>query len=320
MVYGPHKDSYFGYAVAGVGDLNDDGVDDIVVGAPHYTDGENNEGAIFVYYGSDEGSPGTTPAWTYESDQGGALLGAAVAAAGDVNGDGVDDLIAGMPGYNGDLVDAGAAVLFYGSASGLAANPDWTVEGEQTGADFGETVAGAGDVDHDGWDEVVVGAPSWDRSEEEPGVGRAYLYYGSDGGPGTTAGWSDSQGAEYAQFGRSLGGVGDINQDNYADLAVGAPRWERDQPAEGAIFVYLGSATGLSSSPAWRGEGDKADAELGHAAGTAGDVNGDGLDDTVAGAPKYKVSTNPYGRALVYHGVESVDYKHSVYLPLVLGP
>ena len=126
------------------------------------------------------GDPQHAPAWSYESDQGGAILGTAVAGAGDVNGDDVSDLIAGMPGYGGELEDAGATILFFGSASGLATSPDWTAEGEQTGVDFGGAVAVAGDVDHDGWDEVVVGrAESGCQRARDPGrKGLSLLWLG----------------------------------------------------------------------------------------------------------------------------------------------
>jgi hypothetical protein len=319
-VIGPHKNAQFGYSVGAAGDVNGDGIDDVIVGAPQYTIDPADpayEGAIYLFYGAESEEPSTTAAWSYESDQAYARLGTAVAGAGDVNGDGVDDIIAGLPNYNGEAADMGAAILFLGSDSGLADSPDWTVEGEQAGSDFGAAVAGVGDVNGDGMDEVAVGAPGLDRDEDETSVGGAYLYHGSDSGPATVANWTTSQGGAGALFGHSVGGAGDINGDSYADLVVGAPGWEVQQ-VEGAIFVFLGSSTGLSSNPVWRGAGDKARAGFGFASGSAGDVNKDGFDDIVTGAPNYRHSDIRVGGAFVYHGAEGFDYDHSIYLPLVM--
>ena len=128
---------------------------------------------------------GLMPAWTAESDQAGARFGLVVASAGDVNGDGYADVIVGAPGYDNGQTDEGRAFVYYGSAGGLSGSPGWTAESDQQGASFGISAATAGDVNGDGYADVIVGARDYDNGQENEG--RAYVYYGSAGGLGTSA-------------------------------------------------------------------------------------------------------------------------------------
>src|SRR6185369_7553369 len=105
-------------------------------------------------------------------------FGQAVESAGDVNGDGYSDVIVGAPYFGGDQ---GRAYVFLGSPSGLSPTQAWTMDGAQPTSHFGSGVAGVGDVDGDGFDDVVVGAMG--DSLRDPVGGTAQLYRGSPTGP-----------------------------------------------------------------------------------------------------------------------------------------
>ena len=158
--------------MATAGDVNGDGYADVIVGAKNYT------GRAYVYHGS-AGGLSALPAWMDQINHPSARLGHAVGTAGDVNGDGYADVVIGAPLYvNGDSYE-GKAYVFHGSAAGLSAAPDWDAEGNHQGAQFGWSVSTAGDVNGDGYADVIVGARHYtDPGDEE---GWAHLYYGNGG-------------------------------------------------------------------------------------------------------------------------------------------
>jgi hypothetical protein len=246
--------------------------------------------------------PSPRPAWTAESNQEFSDFGYSVASAGDVNGDGFDDVIVGDTElYNGQAA-LGRAYVFHGSAAGLSRIANWTAAGSQEKSQAGWSVASAGDVNGDGYGEVIVGAPYFGEEEGEEDVGRADLYYGSATGLSTAPGWSVVGDREYGLLGSGVGTAGDVNGDGYDDVIVGAAAYSDKGSYEGAAFVYLGSATGLSTVAAWRADGPGAYASFGWAAGTAGDVNGDGYDDVIVGAGSLSHGQYSEGGAYVYHG------------------
>ena len=296
---GNQVDAYFGLSVGTAGDVNGDGYDDVIVGAPYYSNGQSGEGRAFVYHGSATGLS-KTPDWTAESDQAGAYFGVSVTTAGDVNGDGYDDIIVGAPYYSNGQSGEGRAFVYHGSATGLSTTPDWTAEGNQEGADFGYSVATAGDVNGDGYDDVVVGADVY--SNDQVCEGRAFAYHGSATGLSTTPDWTAGSDQEFASFGVSLGRAGDVNGDGYDDVIIGASGDSNGQVYEGRAFVYLGSSPGLDTTPRWTPESDQESAYFGNSVGTAGDVNGDGYDDVIGGAPYYDHGQSDEGVAVVFRG------------------
>ena len=172
------------------------------MGADAYDNGQTDEGRAYVYLGSAAGLAATA-AWTAESDQAGARFGISVATAGDVNGDGYADVIVGADGYDNGQTDEGRAYVYLGSAAGLAATAAWTAESDQAGANFGYSVATAGDVNGDGYADVIVGADDYDNGQTDEG--RAYVYLGSAAGLAATAAWtaeSDQAGADFGYLGR----------------------------------------------------------------------------------------------------------------------
>ena len=310
MATGDREGAYFGTSVATAGDVNGDGYDDVIVGAPDYSNGQTGEGAAFVYYGSAAGL-NQTPNWMVESNKEYAAFGTSVATAGDVNGDGFDDIIIGAPGYENGGSNAGAVFVYYGSKpAGLSAKPaagagpslqpDWQIVFNQAGANFGTSVTTAGDVNGDGYDDVIVGAP--DYSNGQTGEGAAFVYYGSVAGVSTTASWIAELNQPNAVFGTSVATAGDVNGDGYADVIIGAPGYEKGEVNEGAAFVYHGRKAGLETAANWMVESDQVNASLGWSVASAGDVNGDGFDDVIVGAPWYSNGQTNEGAAFVYHG------------------
>jgi parallel beta-helix repeat protein len=268
--------------------VNGDGYSDVIVGAHAYDNGQNNEGRAYVYHGSATGLS-TSFAWTAESNQTDAYFGWSVASAGDVNGDGYSDVIVGARAYDNGETDEGRAYVYHGSATGLSASSAWTAESNQSDASFGYSVANAGDVNGDGYSDVIVGAYAYDNGED--GEGRAYLYHGSATGLLTGPAWTAEGNQTDAYFGRSVASAGDVNGDGYSDVIVGARAYD------GRAYVYHGSATGLSTSFAWTAEGNQTEYYFGWSVASAGDVNGDGYSDVIVG-----VFYSNDGIAYVYHG------------------
>jgi hypothetical protein len=292
----------FGWSVASAGDVNGDGYDDVIVGAPFYTNGETTEGRAFVYHGTSVG-PSTSPSWTAEPNQTYVDFGYSVASAGDVNGDGYDDVIVGGPWYDNGNSNEGRAYVYHGSSGGLVATASWTAESNQDGGRLGYSVASAGDVNGDGYSDVIVGSPWYDNTETNEG--RAYVYHGSAAGLVATAGWTAESNQAEAYFSRSVGSAGDVNNDGYADVIIGARSYDNDQTDEGRAYVYHGSAAGLAASANWTVEGNQAYAGFGDAVASAGDVNRDGYSDVIVGADGYDSPEDGEGLAFVYHGSAS---------------
>lgn len=294
----------FGHTVGTAGDVNGDGYDDIVIGAPFFTDSEEAEGLVAVYYGSAAGLS-LIPDWFDLGEQAGASFGYSVGTAGDVNGDGYDDIIAGAPFFDHDefISDRGIVAVYHGSAAGLSVNPDWIVEGGLYDTQFGHSVSTAGDVNNDGYDDIIIGSPFYNHGE--PQEGAAAVYLGSASGLSLTPSWHAESDRAATEFGYSVATAGDVNGDGYDDVIVGAPCYGNPQPYEGAVAVYHGSASGLSLVPNWGDESDTEDTRFGHSVGTAGDVNGDGYDDIIVGAPYYTHGQNREGGIAIYYGSAS---------------
>jgi hypothetical protein len=170
--------------VDAAGDVNGDGYDDILVGAPYFDNGQVDEGRAFLFLGSPSG-PSTVPSWIGERDQTGGHFGF-VGAAGDVNGDGFDDVLVAGQTYDNGEVDEGLAALYLGSAAGLSATPSWTGDTDQSGSNL--LAHGVGDVNGDGYDDIILNSSHY--SSGQSGEGKAFLYFGSPSGPGATPFWT----------------------------------------------------------------------------------------------------------------------------------
>ncbi|MBK8901816.1 MAG: FG-GAP repeat protein [Anaerolineaceae bacterium] len=241
------------------------------------------------------------PQWYFESDQAAASLGFAASGAGDVNGDGFEDILVGAPKYSGAVHKAGTVLAFYGSASGLQPGPQWRFDGDQTGAELGFAVAAAGDVNDDGFDDVLLSAPRYNQDHTREG--RVYAFYGAPGGLPPTPDWQVESNLVEAYLGWSVAGAGDVNNDGFADVIIGAKWAQQNFFNEGMVQLYLGSAAGLENLPAWTVYGGQAGASLGTAVSSAGDINHDGFADVLVGVPLFDASEEDAGRVLAFCGL-----------------
>ncbi|MBN1657397.1 MAG: FG-GAP repeat protein [Anaerolineae bacterium] len=304
-----------GYAVGSAGDLNGDGHGDVAVGAPKDRLALDKEGVVSVFYGRSQGLPGT-PDWQIGSGQSGSGFGAAVAGAGDVNGDGYDDLLIGAPEFKYDGNTKGAVYLFLGSSTGLEAEPNWFTIGDQKDGRYGAAVAGAGDVNGDGYDDWLVGAPQQSCADLGENHGVVYLFLGGVEPIDPAPYWEYRGDCPVALAGTSVAGAGDVNGDGYDDIAAGAPGYTGDLLREGAVLLFLGSDTGPGPTPDWHAVGGQEDARMGTSVTGAGDVDGDALDDLLAGAPHYDTAHDDTGAAFLFYGRDPVP----VGSPALLSP
>jgi len=298
IVDGDQSNARFG-TIAWAGDVNGDGYDDAIAGAYDESNGQLDEGRVAVFLGG-PGGLATTPAWTFEPNQANANLGDKVSGAGDVNGDGYDDLVVGAAGYDSLKTDAGRAYLFLGGPNGPASSPAWVSDGDQAGGTYGSCVRPAGDVNGDGYADVIVGAWLYDAGALD--TGKAFLYLGGPAGLAHAPAWTGQGELASSVYGYFVNGIGDVNHDGYADIAVGARRYSGTSTRQGKVYVYYGSPAGPATVASWTATGAQRNGELGCMVSGAGDVNGDGFDDLLAGAYRQSNSDSAEGRAYLWLG------------------
>ncbi len=267
------ENGMFGISVAGAGDVNNDGYDDVVVGAANEDMPQAlHAGRAYIFSGETGAviSPFIlTPFPEYQGHFGGA-----VAGLGDVNNDGFDDVIIGAPSENGD---EGRAYVFRGGSYQLL----YTLQSETPIylGFFGSTVAGAGDVNNDGYDDIIVGA-----YREDAGMsiaGKAYVFNGSTGNvlyPLVSANQENG-----GVFGYSVAGAGDVNGDGYDDVIVGA-RGEHAGDLVGSGRAYIFNGQTGTHIHTLESDDPQSYGWFGCSVAGVGDVNFDDHSDVVVGA------------------------------------
>lgn len=209
VLYGNQVAASYARAVAGVGDVDGDGADDLIVGIAGYDSAVGDDAGKVIIY---SGATGTLiRAWLGETTE--SLFGHAVEGIGDVNGDDWPDVVVGAPIYDA-ASQIGKIYVFSGATGQLL----WSKLGAGPEDQFGWSVAAAGDVDGDQIPDVIAGARSPGPLIEQPG--KAYVYSGADG----RLIWEWEGEEESDWFGASVAGAGDIDNDGFADLIVGAPK------------------------------------------------------------------------------------------------
>ena len=317
------NDDQFGFSVAGIGDINNDGIEDIAVGAPLDDDGGDRTGAVYILFMDADGTVDDTTGFQKISDTAGGItpntldnfdqFGFSVAGIGDIDNDGIPDLAVGAPFDDDEDANSGAVYILFMDADGTVDD----IKGFQKISDtaggftaildqsdqFGGSIARIGDIDNDGIEDIAVGAQFDDDGDNARGA--VYiLFMDADGTVDDTTGFqkiSDQAGGFTAdtldnddRFGRSVAGIGDINNDGIPDIAVGAINDDDGGTSRGAIYILFMDADGTvddttgfqkisDTAGGFTATLDTFDFFGGSIAGI-GDINNDGIEDLAVGA------------------------------------
>ena len=361
IIQGDMPNDFAGWSVSGAGDVNGDGFADLIVGARYGDDGGTSAGEAYIVFGKqdDFGSPPDSngrrvvdltdlaPAdgFIIQGDAERDYAGIGVSDAGDINGDGYADLIVGARGGDDGGTDAGEAYIVFGKQDGfgkdvnttlsdgsmgvrrvvdltdLAPADGFIIQGDARGDSTGSSVSGAGDVNGDGFADLIVGARGGDDGGTNAGV--AYVVFGKEGDFGEDVSTTLSDGSMGVRrvvdltnlapddgfiiqgdapgdvTGVSVSGAGDVNGDGFADLLVGASGGDDGGDNAGEAYLVFGKAAGfgemdgsrrvvdldgLAAADGFIIQGDAPDDFAGRSVSGAGDVNGDGFADLLVGA------------------------------------
>ncbi len=286
---GENDNDFFGAVVACAGDVNNDGFDDVLVGASAYS---ANKGRVYLYKGS---AAGLTLMQTIDGTSAGERFGYSLACAGDVNGDGFDDVVVGAP-YNSDnSVNSGKVYYYNGSATGLDATRCMSTTGFAASDLLGYAVSSAGDINADGYDDILIGSPGYNGGTY---TGLLCVCLGNASGPMYVGAIAGS--AVGIAFGSAVSPAGDVNGDGFDDVMVSAVSYSGDA---GAVYIYNGLATWLDTTPSrtltGEGGGDMFGSVLAPFA-----FDGNGYGDVIVGAYNWP-GDNQQGRVYVYCGASS---------------
>ncbi|GEM_PF-1625181 len=298
---------YFGHSISFGGDINGDGFQDAVIGAYAHSEKDVNAGRVYVFFGiPDLGDPGVTipaPNMIIDGQNDYDYFGYSVASAGDINNDGYTDLLVGAL-YNDEMAEnAGKAYLYLGGGfdqiNPVNQTPFLEFLGEAKNDQFGTFVTSIGDINADGYDDILVGAPRADNT------GKVYVYLGGenmDNQPDLALRGEMPQ--DY--FGSSAVKAGDVNGDGFADFAVGA--YSNDQAAidAGKVYVYFGDdlLENITVQKTFLGEG-KGD-YFGFSLASS-NLNGDTQSDLIVSAYGNDEAGLDAGKVYVYYGGTSLD-------------
>jgi hypothetical protein len=338
VIQGAAAGDNLGYSVSGAGDVNNDFYADVIIGATGADPNSRSDaGVAYVIFGMPGGFATLDLLGFVSSDTTGYMiqgagedhnvgtstddnLGYSVAGAGDVNGDGYADVIVGAPKADPNLrFRAGAAYVVFGKPSGfgtvdtLNAFSGFEIQGGASNNHLGTSVSGAGDVNNDGYADVIVGV-EWAHSNGAYEAGAAFVFFGKkdgfatidlDGFTSSDSGFLVLGAAAGDNLGTSVSGAGDVNNDGFDDVLVGAPNQGDNRYASGAVYLFFGKAAGFAtldtsnftSSDGYIIQGAAEYDRLGRSVSAAEDVNGDGYADVVVGAPEVSVRVTEYSRS-----------------------
>lgn len=300
-----------GAAVAAAGDVNGDGIGDLLLSAPYArNNARSDSGSTYVIFGS--ASPTTvdlvnlgTSGFRIDGAGGWDRSGTSVAGIGDVNGDGKADIAIGAPYTDTTLFnDAGSVYVVFGTSATTKIDLEnlgasgFRIDGDETSGFLGSAVASAGDVNGDGRGDLVIGAPG--RKVNGTNSGAAYVIYGQAAAtsldltnPLGGAGFRIAGPTTNDEAGTAVSGAGDVNGDGRADVVIGVPgAGNNGRGNSGSAYVVYGQAAGVDvdlalplGAAGFQVDGPTSNDNAGSSVGDAGDVNLDGRGDIVLGAP-----------------------------------
>jgi hypothetical protein len=295
---------FFGVSVSSAGDVNNDGFDDVIIGAHFNSELFNRAGRAAVYFG---GSPmDTIPDVVMYGENALDYFGKSVSSAGDVNHDGYDDVIVGAFRYDSPSLDNVGKVYIYFGGESMDSIPDVTITGTNDGERFGYSVSSAGNVNNDLYDDVIVGAYSYDEGGYI-NLGRAYLFLG--GSPmDTIPDVVMTGGTNNEYFGWSVSDAGNVNNDTYDDVIVGAYGYTYgDTTNAGKVYLFSGGSP-MDNSPDFVADAGRAEADyFGFSVSGAGDINLDSYDDFLVGANGDDDAGVDAGKVHVFYGGVSIS-------------
>ena len=284
----------FGISVSTAGDVNGDGFSDVIVGANLNDAGGTSAGRAYIFLGGSSMNNVADIILTgvAASDN----FGISVSTAGDVNGDGYSDVIAGATGNDAGGSNAGRAYVYFGGST-MNDVADVLLTGEAVSDGAGISVSTAGDVNGDGFSDVIVGANLNDAGGSS--AGRAYVYFGGNA-MNNVADVILTGVAASDQFGNSVSTAGDVNGDGYSDVIVGAIFNDAGGSNAGRAFIYFGGIN-MNNTPDVSPTGEAANDQFGSSVSAAGDMNGDGYSDLISSAPQNDAGGSGAGRVYLYN-------------------
>jgi len=307
VLLGEGADTGFGTWVAILGDVNGDGYADVGISSSSVSGGPFPQGRITIHHGSSAGLSSTAQ-WSFNGNETVKELWY-VAGAGDVNGDGFADVVLGARDPAGTPSYAGFIAVFHGSNSGLSREPSWSRHGTQAGELYGTPARGAGDVNHDGFGDLIVGTMHHDGREENDGM--VEVFWGGPSGLGAMPGWvathTPKPDPRFAAgrnqlFGVSVDGAGDVNGDGFVDLVAAGSYIPNEEENEGRAFVWYGSRNGPSAAFDWSSGSGQPQALFGNSVAGVGDINGDGFADVLIASMHMDRGELNEGLVALYHG------------------
>ena len=324
--FGENAGDSAGNAVAGGGDVNGDGYDDILIGA------YNGAGKVYLIFGNESSSfsPNlnlSNADITFYGESPFDSAGISVAVVGDVNNDGYDDILIGANSYDKGVADVGKVYLIFGKESSWPSpfnlsDADASFYGEYYQDRLGVSLAGAGDVNNDGFDDILIGSNVNDMGGDR--AGKAYLIFGRNSPWKTDVNITNANSSFYGEAsedfaGYDLAGAGDVNNDGYDDILIGAYGNDMGGSSAGKVYLIFGNEsntfspnvnlTNIKHSFIGEASGDLA----GFAVAGAGDVNKDGYADLLIGA-RYndEGADNSAGQTYLIFGNVSSTFKKNV--------